>query len=502
MNDFGAPLRRVGAALLVAMFLLLYYAPLRSLAEYWTLNDMYSYGFLVPLISGYVIWLRRDLLRVTPVIPALHAGAIVLGTAVCMLVLGHVSSTNLLVWMSLPIAIAGLCLLVLGVRMTRAVAFPLAYLFAMIPFWDFLTVRLQAPFQLYSAIVGVETLRFFGLPVIREGVLIHLPRVTLEVADVCSGVNQLVAILCIGIPVTHMHVRRWPKRLLIVMLAVVIALLSNGVRVAVISLFALQTASGPGDDVHGPYSVLRMTLISGVGFLVLFWLIARFSDPASPGGGPGTTAAERRPAAGTRSLAGLSVAVAILGGTIAFERWHQVAPVPLEAELGQLPSAIGEWRDAGAWASSPSVQAGGFDRELSRRYVAPDGSEVELLVGYFEQQRQGHELVGYEVSRLLSMETGPFAVDLNPDVRVKDFLTSNQGRLHHVTYWYHLNGRIVSDGYRAKLWTAWDSLTRRRSNASVVIVRTRVSSAAALDASRVKVRGFLEALVGASRSYL
>jgi EpsI family protein len=483
------------------MFLLAYSAPLRSLAEYWSVNDTYSYGFLVPLISAYVIWLRRDLLRAAPVVPAIGVGSIVLGVAAGMLVFGRVSSTNLVVWLSLPLAIAGLSLLLLGVAMTRVMAFPIAYLFAMIPFWDLLTGKLQAPFQLYSAVVGVGALRLFDFPVVREGVLIHLPTVTLEVADVCSGVNQLVALLCIGIPAAHLRVRRWHSRILIVTSAAVIALLSNGVRVAAISLYVIQTGSGPGDDVHGPYSVLRMTLISGVGFLILFWLISRFADPVSPGVSGSPPAGERLAGPRAPGLRAAGVAVAILAATIAFERFHHVAPVPLRVEFTLLPSVLAGWRVLGAPMSPRTVQPAGFDREVSRRYVAPDGTEVELLVGYFERQRQGHELVGYEVSRLLAMETGPFPVDLRSDVRVKDFLTSVRGRLHHVTYWYVLNGRVVSEGYQAKWWTAWDSLTRRRSNGSVVIVRTPIDSAAALQASRLKVRGFIEALVGATRSY-
>ena len=211
------------------------------------------YGFLVPAISGYLIWLRRAHLRSLSVVPSFRLGTTVLFVSLALLVAGRVSATNIVEELSLPLAVCGLSLLVLGDRLTQSLAFPLAYLFTMIPFWDVFTNRLHQPFQLYSAAMGVGALRLLDIPVFHQGVFIELPNVTLEVAELCSGVNSLIAILCIGVPLTHYYVAGWAKRCFIVVSAALIALLSNGIRVASVCLLAYYEIRGPNGDIHGPY---------------------------------------------------------------------------------------------------------------------------------------------------------------------------------------------------------------------------------------------------------
>jgi exosortase len=275
-------LRRVGVLLVGALFVAAYYRTFARLVVYWAANDMYSYAFLVPLISGLLVWVKRDELRQVPVTPGFVPGAALVSAGLLILLAGRTSGTNLAEQFSLVLTLAGLVWLVLGRAMLRQLLFPVAYLFAMIPFWESLTSRLHPYFQQYSATFGVASLRLFGLPVFTEGVLIQLPNVTLEVAEACSGINYLIAVLCIGIPVTHLYIKSWPRRILIVGLAVLIALLSNGLRVAIVAVLAFHDIRGANGDIHGPFALLRSLVISGVGYVALFALIHWFSDRRPP----------------------------------------------------------------------------------------------------------------------------------------------------------------------------------------------------------------------------
>jgi EpsI family protein len=493
--------RWVAAAALLAAFLWTYYSTFQKLFDYWASNEMYSYGFLVPIISGYLIWLRRRHVLAAPVKPSYGVGALVLASALAMLILGRASNTNVIEELSLPIAATGSALLVLGRRVTKTLAFPLAYLFAMIPLWDFATDPLQAPFQLYSATLGVAALRLFDIPVLRDGILIYLPEATLEVADVCSGVNQLVAILCIGVPLAHMQIKSWPRRAGIVAAALIIAILSNGLRVALISLLVYNGITGTDGDVHGPYSVLRTTLISGIGFLILFWLIAHFSDKrvAPP---RSDAASEGRSGWQGLSPRALAIAMALFAVAAGFGRWHQVAAVPLSADLAAFPGAIGRWQVVSDRPFFAAADAVGFDATLSRRYAAPDGSEIDLLVGYFARQQQGRELVGFEVSRLLSPSDAPLTRTLNGAVKVKEFVTTVNGDSYHVTYCYLLNGRTASESYTAKWWATWDTLARGRNNGGIIVVRTKLGLNGSAEVARSKTGDFIEGVLAESSRYL
>ena len=487
-------------ALLVA-FGLVYYPTVRKLTEYWATNDTYSYGFLVPFISAFLVWLRRDLLKQHTRQPSLVLGGLVLGLGLLMFIVGIKSSTNLIEELSLPVTVSGLVILMFGKRIAQSLTFPLAYLFTMIPFWDFLTRGLQEPFQLYSAIMGVGALRLLSIPVFREGVIIYLPDITLEVADVCSGVNNLVAVLCIGVPLTHLYIRGWLKRSFVIVSAVIIALLSNGVRVAVVSLFAFYGIRGANGDIHGPFSLARSLLISGIGFVVLFWLISIFANK-QPVSNVSLAGIVDRPGKKTSTLvSALALAVLMLVGSIYVERWYTVTPVPLKSDLVSFPSSIGRWQLLGAGSFSPMFAKVGFDETLSRRYVADDGGEIELLIGYFASQQQGRELGGPELSALVPALELTSTAPVDGAIKVKDYLTSTGTETYHVTYWYLVGGEVASERYQAKWKTSWNAVVRRRSDGGLVVVRTRIGGEDSIDASRKKVRDFLQGVLAASGAY-
>jgi EpsI family protein len=195
------------------------------------------------------------------------------------------------------------------------------------------------------------------------------------------------------------------------------------------------------------------------------------------------------------------IAAALLVGVGAFERWHRITPVPLPAEMAQFPAAIGRWRVVGV-LPSPELEAANFDRTLARRYAAPDGPEIDLLVGYYERQEQGRELVGYDVSRLLVADGPRTSRPLAGDLRVTDFVATVGSDRYLVSFWYVLDGRVVPDGYAAKLWSTWNALARRRSNGSIVIVRTKLPDGVAPDAARAGTLEFLEQILPVSQRYL
>lgn len=492
----------VGAAVVLsAAFLLTYVGTISKLADYWASNETYSYGFLVPAISGYLVWLRRDTLRDLPRSPSFMSGSIVLGLGLALLIVGRISSTNLVEEFSLPVSIYGVVLLVFGRPITKALTFPLIYLLTMIPFWDFLTGRLHLPFQLYSAAMGVGALRLFGLPVLRQDVIIELPGITLEVAELCSGVNNLVAVLCIGVPLTHFYVRSWLKRGFILSMAIVIALLSNGVRVATVCFFAYYGIRGANGDIHGPFSLMRSLAISGVGFVVLFWLIARFADQSSPA--PSSPEPVTPPQTVPPRVRGVALVMAtlLLVAANGFERLHAITAVPLKAQLVGFPNAIDEWRYAKP-GSVLSTMAGdaNFDHSMSRLYTGSDGAELELFIGYFERQGQGRELIGFGLSQLLPTSSVETTMP-GSGTRVRDGLTAVHGTTYHITYWYVIDGRVATRGYEAKLWMAWTSIIARRTNAGLVVVGKPLSPGESIDASRAKTRQFVEGVMSASSGY-
>jgi EpsI family protein len=268
-----------------------------------------------------------------------------------------------------------------------------------------------------------------------------------------------------------------------------------------IGAFAYHGITGPDGDVHGPFSLARTTLISAIGFLILFWLISRFSDAPVATAKTEPRDHERWPdvsMSGRTVGLGFALAAAFFASTAAFDHWNEAASVPLATDLAQFPRVVARWRAVGEPLASAPADAVRFDNSLSRRYAAPDGTQLDLLLGYFERQRPVHELVGFEVSRLLSRRENVTPRLLTRDVRVTDFVTVVNGEPYHVTYWYVLNGQILSGDYEAKWWSTWNALTKRRSNGAIVIVKTKLGDSRSIEAARSTTRDFVEQLVEVS----
>jgi EpsI family protein len=488
-----------GIAVIVALFAVVYQPTFAKLVEYWTNNDMYSYGFLIPIISVILLWSLREQLAGATAAPSWGSGLVVLSAGLLMLVVGRVSSTNLVEELSIPITLCGLTLLLFGPRVFRIALFPLAYLFAMVPIWDVFTSRLHPIFQLYSARVGVAMVHAIGIPALREGVMIVLPNVTLEVAQACSGINYLIAVLCTGYPLTHMLIKRWPKRLMILGASAVIAVLTNAIRVAIVCVFAYHELRGPDGDIHGPFALFRSLMISVIGFAVLFGLVLRFADRNDDAGSHQgeTNINQRLP---RMNGAAVMLAVIVLASCVTFLHVRRATAVPLKNGFAWVPPRVGGWTSR--LGSFPSdLDSVSFDDHLSRNYQASDGAELNLFIGYFQNQEQGKELAGYSLrTALASDQSKKYTIDAGS--RVNDLSRLDGQQMYHLTYWYVVAGRIVADDPRAKLYTAWNGLAHGRTNGSIVVVKTAIDRDESLETARKRERDFVEALLAASVPHL
>ena len=465
----GRALARAG--LLVASFLFCYVGVLTGLAKHWWSDNMYSYGFLIPFISLYLVWIRRErLLPVRPE-PSLLGGSVLFAAGLLMFVAGQIGGITSVQELSLIVTLLGSVLLILGARAFKVLWFPVAYLIFMIPVWEIVTDPLHLPFQLFSATLGVRLMQSVGIPVYQQGIYIELPNITLEVARACSGVNYLIAVIAIGIPQAYLFLKGWTRRVLLVGFAVAVAVLSNGLRVALIGFLSYH---GLGGDIHGPYHVLQGLFVSVVGYAALFgglWVLTRTSsaDPLNKSREPYTVSGSIARNGKVQWIGWSLTLLFLLLGSYAL--FHQPRAIPLRAEIVNFPMEIGEWQGKERGSDFPIYKKLGVDRELSRTYSSASGDKLNLYVGYFAGQTQGKEMISYQTSDL-HREASKRKLDLSSygPVEINQVVQQEGKYKRELLFWYDLNGRIVADKYEAKAWMVWDGLTRGRTNGAVVIL--------------------------------
>ena len=208
----------------------LYASVLRHLVGQWAHDPNYSHGFFVPLFSLFVIWSERDKLRKLPVEPS-ATGLLVVFFGVVVLAAGTLGAELFLSRFSLLLTIAGLVVVTFGWNFMRAIFFPWIFLLFMIPIPAIILNQITFPLQLLASKAAALTLPLMGVPVLREGNIIQLPAMALEVAEACSGIRSLMSLATLAIIYGYLLEPRTSIRMILAFASIPIAVLANSLRI-------------------------------------------------------------------------------------------------------------------------------------------------------------------------------------------------------------------------------------------------------------------------------
>jgi exosortase len=217
------------------LLLWLYLPTLTHLVLQWWSDPNFSHGFFVPVFSAFVIWQERDRLQRLPLRPA-WSGVWFLVLGLCLLMLGQLGAEIFLARFSLLFVLAGLIILFFGWIFFRAILFPLAFLVMMIPIPAIVFNQITFPLQIFASKVASTILPWLGVPILREGNVILLPSIALEVADACSGIRSLMSLATLAIIYGYLMDRRVSIRILLAVAALPIAVAANSLRVVITGL--------------------------------------------------------------------------------------------------------------------------------------------------------------------------------------------------------------------------------------------------------------------------
>ncbi len=217
-------------AVLAGVSLWLYAPTLSRLVGQWWQDPNFSHGFFVPAFSAFVIWQERARLASLATRPSWW-GMGGLALALCVLIIGQMGAELFLARFSLVLLLASLIVLFLGWNYLRALFFPVAFLLLMIPIPTILFNQITFPLQLLASKVAAAVLPLLGVPILREGNVIILPAMTLEVAEACSGIRSLMSLVTLAIIYGYLMEKRIALRVLLALASVPIAVAANSVRI-------------------------------------------------------------------------------------------------------------------------------------------------------------------------------------------------------------------------------------------------------------------------------
>lgn len=256
------------AAALVVLVSWLYAPTLVRLGEQWWLDANFSHGVFVPIFSAFVLWQNRFRLARIPALPSLWGFPLVC-LSLCLLMIGTFGAEVFLTRLSLVLLGAGMVIFFLGWEMLRAVLFPLLFLILMIPIPAIVFNQITFPLQILASKLAAATLPWFGVPVLREGNVINLPAMPLEVAEACSGIRSLLSLSTLAVIYGYLSETMVGLRVALAFASIPIAVAANGLRILGTGLLVQYWDPGKAE---GFFHLFSGWLIFIVSLLMLFFL--------------------------------------------------------------------------------------------------------------------------------------------------------------------------------------------------------------------------------------
>ncbi len=446
----------------------------------------YSHGYLIPVISLWMVAKKRDAL-LSAHLEGDWWGLAFIGLGLIAAIIGELGTLYTVIQYAFLITIVGFVILLLGWTGVKILWGPLVYLAFMIPLPDFIYRDLSSRLQLLSSSIGVTFIRAFGISVFIEGNIIDLGNYKLQVAEACSGLRYLFPLLSFGFLCAYIFAGRTWEKIVLLISTIPIAILMNSFRIAVIGV--LTESAGP-EAAEGFLHLFEGWVIFVLCLILLFgeaWLLLRLSGrrmPLAEAFGldiPRLTPLTDRMSEwvpSPRAFAGVGLLVAASVVVTATGIRSEISPT--HTSLVAFPMNLAEWRGHNVPLEQDVLRQLRLDDYFNANFVRPsDGEVVNLYIAYYDSQRKGASVHsprscipggGWEIDTLGTKEIGelPNAKHLSVNR-----LTISKGTVRQIAYyWFQQRGRSLTDEYLVKWYIFQDAITINRTDGALVRLMT------------------------------
>lgn len=263
-------------AILVGAIALLYAPVLQRLVQQWYSDQEYSHGFIVPILSAFVVWKKRSHLRIAPTTQSIVLGVGVVLGSIMLLFVGSLGAELFLSRISLVFLIVGLVLYFCGYPTLRELSFPIGFLLLAIPLPALIYNQIVFPLQLFASQFATGLLDVtHAMPILREGNVLILPNSTLEVVEACSGIRSLMTLTTLAIGYGYLVEKHIGIRYALAFGTVPVAVLANATRVMVTALLSYYVNPGAAQGLTHEFSGIVIFAVATLMMLALHAILVR-----------------------------------------------------------------------------------------------------------------------------------------------------------------------------------------------------------------------------------
>jgi len=487
----------------------MYFDSLVFLFRQWVGSEDYSHGLFVPFVSGFLMWQSRSRVIAGGVTQP-WLGIVVVVGGLLLYWLGELSTLYLVSHLSLWLIVVGLIVSLVGVSGAKAMAFPLLYLLTAIPLPVFVYATLSSQLQLLSSALGVGCLQLVGVTAFREGNVIDLGPVQLQVVEACSGIRYLLPLTSLALLCAYLFKDRMWKRALVFLSSIPISILINGFRIGMIGVLVETYGEGAAAGFYHFFEgwVLFMT---SLGLLILeMWLLAKvgakeerlpflrqftWTETSRPASIPHHSPANVPTISSTSTsfhvanklfpapsfLCGLALLVPFAFASKALAQ-REEAPPP-RSPFVDFPMQLNRWEGSPFALEQQYIDTLRFDDYVLADFRTGDATLVNFYAAYYRSQRKGQSAHspqsclpggGWEIASLSNVSLPAVSGSVEPP-RVNRALIQKADQKQIVFYWFKQRDRLLTDEYLVKFYLFWDALSRRRTDGALVRVASLIA---------------------------
>ena len=477
----------------------LYWDGLAEAVLRWELQEEYSHGYLIPLVSLFILWEKRFQIAASYQVYSWW-GLPIIVLALIILLIGEVSALYMLIHYSFILLLFGLSLAFLG-SATRFTWVAIALLGFAVPLPYFIEVILTSKLQLISSQLGVEIIRLCRIPVFLSGNIIDLGNYQLQVVEACSGLRYLFPLMSLGFIGAYLYQASVWKRAVLFLSTVPITIFMNSLRIAITGIlvdnWGTEMAEGFLHDFEGWLIFMACGGLLLLEVLLMELLTTRLSVRQAFAV-PVSVSAEQYSSQNSVSLQFskplavsiplLLVALAVVGSLDSREEDTTFK----KTELISFPLKFDEWFGREDRIEADVAEKLGFTEYVMINYQNQQHRPVNFYVAYYASQRKGvspHSPKvcipggGWEIAKFSRTR-----VDEMPVNRV---LIRKGTQDQIVYYWFEERGTPIANEYLKKWMLFKDALFLNRTDGSLVRVTTPVLNDETLEDADLRAQEFI-----------
>jgi len=237
--------------------------------RWWARDSYYSHGILIPFVTAYLIWQKREELALIKKAKSAWGLPLII-SGMLMHAFGSLMRVYFVSGFSMLLVFIGLILFFYGAAIFRKILFPVLFLVFMIPVPLVIITNVSFKMKIFAAKIATTVLNYSGIPAIREGSIIRMRHAQVIVDDVCSGLRSLISLMALGSIFAYWMKSTLTKKYILFLTTIPIAILTNVCRVIFLSsvaeIWGVQYAAGFLHDASG-------FLVFALAFVLLYVMV-------------------------------------------------------------------------------------------------------------------------------------------------------------------------------------------------------------------------------------